>query len=279
MPAFTSAPLFCFENLLDTVAAVIASPDEIAAKPASRLADPKLGRKFRTTNWASEAEFKTVTFDLLANRVLQVFSLIGVNFTSATSVEVTAGTDPTFVTNVLGPLEVGARCLTTWPNGGRPRNKFVYLHSDSIGSRYVRFRIRGGNADGFYEASRAYLGPGFQLALPGSVSHGFQLLSDDATENIDSDSDETMRRARASGRAARITLEAMSEDDAVKKMYASLDLALGASRDWLYLHHPSTGDDTLFQLYSIWGYSPEREGISNADFEIHNRAITLRERK
>lgn len=278
MPAFSATPLFCWSNLLDLLSTTITSADEVATKPASRLADPKMGRKFRMDDYPDPSTFQSFVIDLGKTDTFQVLALPKCNFDSGTIVEITAGNDPTFVTNLFGPTEFASRCLDAWPNGGINRNTFLWTHSAALTAQYVRVRLKGASLDAFYEMSRAYLGPGWQ-PTKGVVRYGLQYLSPDQTENVDSDGDETQRLARTAGRALRVTVDSMSESEGLGTMFAELDLGLGSSRDLLYVHNPSQADDTIRQVSMVWGFADDRDAVTHPSYDWYTRTFTVTERK
>lgn len=264
--------LFLWENLVDREGVTLGASSENAAWPVENLADPLLDSPFRS---ASAASAVVITASFGESLAWQGLTLPHHNLREDATVAIEHATVDTPGGGDWISVQAAEDCraLDVWPNGGVPRNTYVYLADAAITSKHVRITVSDvDHPCGYLEFPRLSIGPVFQPAI--NFGYGCRRLVFDGTmvHPTPLGPERRSRGERRRGFAATWSRLTKAEAD---QLLEELLYALGRAGELLFVPNPSS--PSTWRYEALWCRIEEADGDEEPYFQTHSVNATLKE--
>ncbi|HYF88968.1 hypothetical protein [Azospirillum sp.] len=271
--------IFLYWNKADTATVTASS----AALPANRVQDPRPGRVWRATGYASES----LTFDHGSAEDMTHGAVVNHNQDANGTIRCEVSNAADFSTHLYDSA------VEAWPPvagfgsdrfgtslGGYPiltgfadyRPFSLFDFGGTLTARYVRYTFTSSAEAGNIQVGRIFTGIGYQPEV--NFSYGWSNEWADPSELVETEASFFVIR-RQKYRVLRLSLENIPQAEALSAL-DDLKRIVGKSRDVLVVLFPAADLPTLYRT-SIYGIPIENGPTSNPYFQRFATSVAVRE--
>jgi hypothetical protein len=274
-----------YRNRVDD--ATLSGGSFIAAAPVTNLQDKRITRVARSSDAATTST--RIDIDLGSSLACQAFALINHNLGASATWTITAGTSSGASDTYSGSARAVVQMSTspdllTWGESGfwegtgdewvRNTHPVIYVHTSQLSARYWRIQITDtGNADGYVQVGRIYIGPVLIPAKNDSYGRG-QGFSDFTTFERGATGASFARLGRKAKRAD-IAMDWMTLEE--QRAMRSIMRRGGADEDVLWC--PDSTDAAVQQEFGFLGtVTAGLDSITTPYLGAYSGKFTIEER-
>ncbi len=253
--------LIAWDNKAD--AAALTPGSEIATLPAVNVQNPHVAKKWHT---AAGVKSTSLVLDMLSAVACDVLALLGVNLTSAGTVQIRASNiDPTVLASLL--LDTGALACGVKAGYGA-----IYKAFASTTARYWRLDIADATLPDNLQIGRLVLAPSWSTSLPQLFDWGVQVI--DESERAQSYGGQMHVDIKPQRRRLDFVLDFMDEAEMYGNGFA-LARANGIAKDVLAI--PDINGAYLSEQ-AVWGLCEAQQPLVHRLPQIYRQKFSIVER-